>query len=176
MGRGLRPADGDVLRPFCLIKPDAARSNFNFIRGGAAIGGTVEGPLGLPLFKPPYGRITAINLNTGEHAWMVPHGDGVRKRVSDLVGKDVGPLGAGGGGPLLTKTLLFVGQGSGGRGARAGGGTNLLRAFDKATGKVVAEIELAANPSGTPMSYMANGKQYIVLATIDGRLVALSLP
>ncbi|MCI0485983.1 MAG: pyrroloquinoline quinone-dependent dehydrogenase [Blastocatellia bacterium] len=159
-----------------LIKPDAARSNFNYIRGGGGLGATAEGPRGLPLFKPPYGRITAINLNTGEHAWMIPHGDGARKRVSEIVGKDVGSLGSGGGGPLLTKTLLFIGQGAGGRGARAGGGANVLRAFDKATGKVIAEIELPAIPTGTPMTYMMGGRQYIVLATGDGRMVALALP
>ncbi len=165
-----------------LVKPDPARSNFNYIRGGASIGGAANGPRGLPLFKPPYGRITAINLNTGDHAWMIAHGDGDRKRINEVIkemsGKDVdvGPVGAGGGGPLLTKTLLFVGQGAGGRGGRAGGGENTLRAFDKATGKVIAEIPLPAQPSGTPMTYMAGGKQFIVLATMDGRLVALSLP
>ena len=135
-----------------------------------------RGPSGLPLFKPPWGRITAIDLNTGDHAWMVPHGDGPREAVSKAVGRDVGPLGSGGGGPLLTKSLLFVAQGAGGRGARAGGGANVLRAFDKATGKVVAAIELPATPSGTPMTYMADGKQYIVLATNDSKLVALALP
>jgi quinoprotein glucose dehydrogenase len=159
-----------------LIKPDPNRSNFNYVRGGAALGGSLEGPRGLPLFKPPYGRITAINLNTGEHVWMIPHGNGPREKVSLIVGKDVGPLGAGGGGPLLTRTLLFVGQGAGGRGGRAGGGTNMLRAFDKASGKVITEVTLPATPTGTPMTYLAGGKQYIVLATVDGRLVALSLP
>ncbi len=159
-----------------LVKPDPSRSNFTYVRGGSAIGGNLNGPRSLPLFKPPYGRITAINLNTGEHAWMIPHGDGPRQKVSEIVGKDVGPLGAGGGGPLLTKTLLFVGQGAGGRGGRGGDGTNLLRAFDKATGKVVAEITLPSVPTGTPMSYLAGGKQFIVIATVDGRLVALSLP
>lgn len=159
-----------------LTKPDAARSNLNFIRGGGAFGMPVEGPRGLPLFKPPYGRITAINLNTGDHAWMIPHGDGPRAKVSELVGHDVGPLGSGGGGPLLTKTLLFVGQGGGGRGARAAGGAAVLRAFDKASGKVLAEIALPATPSGTPMTYSLDGKQYIVLATVDRKMVAFSLP
>ena len=156
-----------------LIKPDAARSNFDYVRGG---GMSVNGPRGLPLFKPPYGRITAINLNTGNHAWMVPHGDGARKQISDVVGKDVGPTGSGGGGPLLTKTLLFIGQGASGRGARGGGGANLLRAFDKATGKVLAELQLQSVPTGTPMTYLAGGKQFVVVATTDGKLVALSLP
>jgi quinoprotein glucose dehydrogenase len=159
-----------------LVKPDPARSNFNYVRGGAGLGSTVPGPKGLPLFKPPYGRITAINLNSGEQAWMIPHGDGQRKRVSEIVGKDVGPLGAGGGGPLLTRTLLFVGQGASGRGGSGADGDNLLRAFDKATGKVIAEIALPAVPTSTPMTYLMGGKQYIALATADGRLIALSLP
>ena len=159
-----------------LTKPDAARSNLDFIRGGGGFGAPVEGPRGLPLFKPPYGRITAINLNTGDHAWMIPHGDGPRQLASELAGKDVGPLGSGGGGPLLTKTLLFVGQGAGGRGGRARGGANVIRAFDKASGKVLAEVVLPAPPSGTPMTYIAGGKQYIVVATTDGKLVGLSLP
>lgn len=159
-----------------LTKPDAARSNLDYIRGGGAFGQPVNGPKGLPLFKPPYGRITAINLNTGDHAWMIPHGDGPRAKVTELTGKDPGPLGSGGGGPLLTKTLLFVGQGAGGRGSRAGGADSVLRAFDKASGKVVAEVVLPAAPSGTPMTYMADGKQYIVLATQNGKLVAFSLP
>jgi quinoprotein glucose dehydrogenase len=158
-----------------LNKPDAARSNFNYVRGGPALGGGLDGPRGLPLFKPPYGRITAINLHTGDHAWMVPHGDGPRQKVSEIVGKDVGPLGSGGGGPLLTKTLLFVGQGAGGRGGRAGGGEHVLRAFDKATGEVVAAAALPGYPSGTPMTYLAGGKQYVVLATNNGQLVGLSL-
>ncbi len=157
-----------------LSKPDPTRSNFQYARAG---GGSGAGPRGLPLFKPPYGRITAIDLNKGEHVWQIAHGDGPRQKVNEMIGngKDVGPLGAGGGGPLVTKTLLFVGQGSGGRGGAGGGGGNVMRAFDKATGKVIAEIALAANPHGTPMTYMTGGKQYIVVATFDGRLVALSL-
>ncbi|MEX2115018.1 MAG: hypothetical protein WD845_17625, partial [Pirellulales bacterium] len=65
---------------------------------------------------------------------------------------------------------------AGGRGARGGGGANVLRAFDKATGDVVAAIELPAAPGGTPMTYVVDGKQFIVLATNDGKMVALSLP
>lgn len=159
-----------------LVKPDPARSDFKYVRGGGGLGGGVEGPQGLPLFKPPYGRITAINLNNGDHVWMIPFGDGIRQKVSEMVGKDVGPLGSGGGGPLLTKTLLFVGQGAAGRGGRSGGGANVLRAIDKATGKIIAEIPIPAYPSGTPMTYQSGNKQYIVIATVDGHLTALSLP
>ncbi len=112
---------------------------------------------------------------------MIHHGDGPRQQVSKVVGRDVGPLGGGGGGPLLTKTLLFVGQGPLGRGARATGGANVIRAFDKANGKVIAEVKLPARPSGTPITYMVDGKQYIVIAASDfaskdAKLVAISLP
>jgi quinoprotein glucose dehydrogenase len=167
---------GDILVK--LVKPDPNRSNFDYVRGGSAFASAVPGPRGLPLFKPPYGRITAINLNTGNHAWQIPHGDGPREQVNKILanGKDVGPLGSGGGGPLLTKTLLFVGQGATGRGGGGGGGANVLRAFDKATGKVIAEINLPGRPHGTPMTYLAGGKQYIAVTTADGRMIALSLP
>ena len=159
-----------------LNKPDAARSNFSYIRNFNA--SSAMGPRGLPLFKPPYGRITAIDLNRGEHVWQVPNGDGPRQKVNEIIGngKDVGPLGAGGGGPLLTKTLLFVGQGAGGRGGGGGGAGDVLRAFDKKSGKVIAEVQLPASPHGTPMTYLAGGKQYVVIATVDNRLVALALP
>lgn len=161
-----------------LVKPDPARSNFNFVRGG---GGGGNGPAGLPLWKPPYGRVTAINMNTGNHAWMVPNGEGPRQQMNEAIKKatgkdiDVGPVGAGGSGPLLTKTLLFIGQGASGRGGAGRDGAHVMRAFDKATGKIIAEVELPGTPNGTPMTYMAGGKQFIVVATTDGRLVALSL-
>jgi len=158
-----------------LIEPGPTRSNFRYIRDFNA---AALGPRGLPLFKPPYGRVTAINLNTGERMWQVPNGDGPREAVNKIIGngKDVGPLGAGGGGPLLTKSLLFIGQGAGGHGGSGGGAGDTLRAFDKASGKIVAEIALDASPHGTPMTYMTSGRQYIVIATVDGRLVALTLP
>ncbi len=161
-----------------LAKPDPARSNFNYVRIGGGLGAGVDGPRGLPLFKPPYGRITAINLNTGNHEWQIPLGDGPRAEVNQIIGngKDVGPLGAGGGGPLLTKTLLFVGQGASGRGGSGGGGANVLRAYDKKTGEVVAEIRLPGRPHGTPMTYEIKGKQYIAMTTSNGRIIALSLP
>jgi quinoprotein glucose dehydrogenase len=165
-----------------LVKPDPARSNFNYVRGAAGgLGSAPAGPAGLPLWKPPYGRITAINMNTGNHAWMAPNGDGPRYQINEAIKKatgkdiDVGPVGAGGSGPLLTKTLLFIGQGASGRGGAGRDGANVLRAFDKATGKIVAEVELPGVPNGTPMTYLAGGKQYIAVATSDGRIVALSL-
>lgn len=149
---------------------DPAQSNLGYRRGGPT---SVSGPQGLPLTKPPYGRITAINLNTGEHEWMVPHGEGIRQRIIDMGILDPGPVGSSDRvGPVVTKTLLFIAQRDNSR--------NLLRAFDKATGEVVHEFELPRQPSGTPMTYMANdGKQYIAIALGgggDSRLVGLALP
>ncbi|MDT8428568.1 MAG: pyrroloquinoline quinone-dependent dehydrogenase [Pseudomonadales bacterium] len=152
-----------------LVEPEEGTSNFQYLRGGAT---SAPGPQGLPLTKPPYGRITAINLNTGEHEWMIPHGEGIRQRLIDMGIMDPGPVGsADRTGPVLTKTLLFVGQTDNGR--------NLLRAFDKATGEVIQEYELPGAPAGTPMTYMANGKQYIAMAIgggTDAKVVALALP
>ena len=145
------------------------REELAYVRGGAQ---TVGGPQGLPLTKPPYSRITALDLNTGEHEWMVPHGEGQRQEIIALGILDPGPVGSQSRtGPLLTRTLLFLAQRDGER--------DLLRAFDKATGDIVHEIALPLPPAGTPMTYMANGKQYISIAVgggADSKLVTLSLP
>ena len=137
---------------------------------------------GLPIFKGPYGRITAIDMNRGEQVWMAANGDGPRNHplVKDL---NLPPLGIPGrGAPLLTKTLLFIGEGS-----DALPGTNrdgmfgrMFRAYDKATGAIVWETELPAGTTGAPITYMHQGKQYIVVA-IGGReqapeLIAFALP
>ncbi len=161
--------------------PDA--SEMEYIRGRGALrlrrGG---GPQGLPLFKPPWGRITAIDLNAGEIAWQVPNGDAPDyvKEHPALEGIDVGRTGRPDRGSILvTRTLLFAGEG-GGMYAAYGSGGNMLRAHDKATGEVVAEIELPANQTGLPMTYVHEGRQYIVVAVgargRAGELVALALP
>ena len=132
-------------------------------------------PQGLPLLKPPYSRITAIDLNAGDHAWMQPNGDGDRyrnhPRLRDL---DLPPLGGEGrGGPVLTKTLLISALSAGG----SDGGPRLV-ARDKATGAIVGSVDLPSGAIGTPMTYMYEGKQYIAL-TIGGdvpELIALALP
>ena len=113
---------------------------------------------GLPIWKPPYGRITAFNMNTGEQVWMAANGDGPRNHplLKDL---NLPPLGIPNRpAPLLTKTLLFIGEGS-----DAVIGTpqvdwawgEKFRAYDKATGKVLWEIELPAGTTGGPMTYMS---------------------
>jgi quinoprotein glucose dehydrogenase len=138
------------------------------------VNGDAPHPLGLPLIKPPYGRITAIDMNTGEHRWMVPNGDTPDdiKNNPALKGVTLPPTGKPSKALLLvTKTLLFAGEGY--------GGAPILRAYDKATGKVIAELPLPGTPSGKPMSYLLNGKQYIVLAVgkqNPAELVALALP
>ena len=106
--------------------------------------------------KPPYSRLTAIDLKTGEFAWQVPLGDGPRQRLIDMGVRDPGPLGGGNyTGPLVTKTLLFLGLGGGPRSGQA----PVLIAFDKATGQIVHAVDVPANLTGTPMTYMAGGKQ-----------------
>jgi quinoprotein glucose dehydrogenase len=140
------------------------------------------GPQGLPLVKPPYGRITAYNMNTGDIAWQVANGDSYEwiKTHPALKGLTIPRTGrADEGGIVVTKTLAFAGQGCGlFRGG--GGGGNMFVAYDKATGAVVHEVPLPANTCGNPMTYMMNGKQYIAVAVgaanFPAEVVALSLP
>ena len=152
-----------------LTEADPSESNLIYRRGGAR---SVSGPQGLPLTKPPYGRITAIDMNSGEHRWVIPHGQGIRQEIIEKGIIDPGPVGSTHRvGPVLTETLLFFAQIDGDR--------NLLRAFDKSNGAVIYEYELPLAPQGTPMTYMIDGKQYITIAVggrQDARLISLSLP
>ncbi|MGE0359633.1 MAG: PQQ-binding-like beta-propeller repeat protein [Vicinamibacterales bacterium] len=138
------------------------------------------GPRGLPITKPPYGRITAIDLDTGDHLWMTANGDGPRDHPA-LKALNLPPLGQPGrAAPLLTKTLLFVTEGSAaGLSVPPGGGGPWLRAFDKKTGAVVAAIRLPAGATGAPMTYLHEGRQYIAVAVADEghppELVALAV-
>jgi quinoprotein glucose dehydrogenase len=143
----------------------------------------VEPPMGLPLIKPPWGRITAIDLNTGDHVWMVPNGqapDYVRNHPA-LAGIDLSGAGNPERAPLLvTKTLLFSGDGAGLFSSGPQGGGRKFRALDKKSGKTLFEMELPANETGLPMTFMAGGKQFIVVAigarNFPAELVALALP
>lgn len=155
----------------------------------------IPGPEGLPLFKPPYGRVTAVNLNTGDHAWMSALGEGPRDHplLKNLLLPRLGwSLRAA---PLLTKTLLFVGQE--GKyweyipplvGTSRIGSLNpaemtkfqpRLYVFDKMNGSVIREIALPYNVTGAPMTYLAGGKQYIAFAvggaSAPASIIALSL-
>lgn len=161
-----------------LLPGDPARSNLRYTRGTREF---VTGPRGLPLFKPPYGRITAINLNTGDHVWIKPNGDGPRDHPS-IRHLNLPPLGQPGrASPLVTKTLLFVGEGDPiNIRTPPGGGGKKFRAYDKASGAVLWETEFPAGTTGAPMTYMHNGKQYVVVAIGSGEhpaeFVALALP
>ena len=158
--------------------PDPDSSDFRYIRGRPR---EVPMPQGLPLLKPPYGRVTAIDMNTGEHLWMKANGPGPRDHPA-LADLDLPWLGqADPAAPMLTKTLLFLGEGSeDALSILPIAGGKFFRAWDKQTGSVVWEIELAAGTSGAPMTYLSDGRQYIVVAIGDddtpGRLVALALP
>ena len=142
-----------------------------------------QGPQGLPLFKPPYSRLVAIDLNAGEILWTIAVGDGPRDHPA-IRHLDLPPLGqAGRAAPLVTKTLLFLGEG-GTAGPLiplwGGAGGKMFRAYDKATGAVVAEIELPGQVTAAPMTYMAGGRQYIVVTVgasdAPSEYVALALP
>ncbi len=137
-------------------------------RGGGGGGGEGGGGLtvqGLPIVKPPYGRITAIDMNKGELVWQIAHGetpDNVRNHAA-LKGLTIPRTGRQGRiGVLVTKSLLIAGEGGfmttpNGRGA-------YLRAYDKATGKEVGAVFMPAPQTGSPMTYMLDGTQYITLA------------
>jgi quinoprotein glucose dehydrogenase len=158
--------------------PSAAAAGGGGGEGGGA-GLTIQG---LPLIKPPYGRITAFDMNRGEIAWQIAHGetpDNVRNHPA-LKGLSIPRTGRPGRiGTLVTKTLLIAGEGgffttpSGQRGA-------MLRAYDKAAGQEVGAVYMPAPQSGSPITYMLNGTQYIVLAISGaahpGELLALRLP
>jgi quinoprotein glucose dehydrogenase len=144
-------------------------------------GGATLSVRGLPLLKPPYGRITAYDMDKGEIAWQVAHGetpDNVRNHAA-LKGLTIPRTGQPGlVGVLTTKTLVIAGEpmfttnASGARGA-------MLRAYDKATGKEVGAVPMPAPQSGSPMTYVLNGQQYIVVAIsgpgFAGELVAFRL-
>jgi len=140
------------------------------------------GPQGLPdPFKPPYSKLTAIDLNKGEILWSVANGAGLKNHPAfkGLNLPDIGTPGRNA--AIVTKSLVFMGEGSdAGVGVPAGFGGKMFRAFDKKTGKIVWETELPAGVSNSPMTYMVNGKQYILVAVSGrqhpGELVALALP
>ena len=141
------------------------------------------GPQGLPLIKPPWGRITAIDLNTGDHVWTIANGDApdAVKKNPALQGIDLSHAGKPERSPLMvTKTLLFGADGSGLFNAGPGAGGKMLRAIDKKTGAIVFEFSLPASTTGIPMTYMVNDRQYIVVAVgargVPAELVALALP
>ncbi len=182
-----------IISSFGLVPPRPGQSDMNFVqgnaqaaagggRGGGGEGGTALSVQGLPIVKPPYGRISAINLDKGDIVWQVAHGDTPDniKNSPALKGLTIPRTGRSGIiGVLATKSLVIAGEAgyatseSGIRGAK-------LRAYDKLTGKDAGEVYIPAPQSGSPMTYMVGGKQYIVLAisgaNYGGEFVAFRLP
>ena len=197
--------------PLGLVRPaDTKTSDMNFVQGSALTGVRTTGGAGadagaegaprpaaapaggegggtltvrgLPLVKPPYGRITAIDLDNGTIRWQVPHGetpDNIRNHPA-LKGVTIPRTGQTGyAGTLPTKTLLIAGEtrftttSTGARGA-------MLRAYDKGTGREVGAVYMPAPQSGSPMTYMHQERQYIVVAVsggnYSGELLAYRLP
>lgn len=168
MGAAVDPETGIMYIPsstspsaLTLAPPDPNRSDFRYLQTG--LFGNMPSMGGLPLNKPPYARVTAINLNTGDHVWMTPNGWGPvdHRALKDL---NVGPLGQSRGGPLVTKTLLFVTQ------TRGFGDKNSPRinVFDKADGELLGHIPLPENPYGNPITYSLDGEQYLAIAVGGG--------
>jgi quinoprotein glucose dehydrogenase len=183
-----------------LVPPTDGRSDMHYIRGvapnpaepprapaPAGAGGDEAGPpaltvQGLPIVKPPYARITAFDLNRGDLIWQVPHGetpDNIRNHPA-LKGLTIPRTGRIGRiGVLATKSLLIAGEAgffttpSGQRGA-------MLRAYDKATGAEVGSVYMPAPQTGSPMTYMLRGQQYLIVpiagGTYSGEFVAFRLP
>ncbi len=189
-----------------IENPNKTLSDFNYVQGTAGVaprrGGAMGAPPaaptaapagggeggggginvhGLPLLKPPYGRITAIDLTKGDIAWQIAHGetpDNIKNNPA-LKGIDIPRTGRPGLlGPLTTKTLVICGEA--GFGPTPGGRGAMLRAYDKGTGREVGAVFMPAPQTGSPMTYMLNGEQYLVVAIGGGvyseELLAFKLP
>ena len=167
-------------------KPDPNRSDLDYMISMGGMEGA-GGPQGLPLLKPPYRRITAIDLNKGDIAWQIPFGDGPRNHPA-IKHLNLGPLGSmfpegviAEGGILATKTLLVtflvdVDE----LGDRKPTGTSLLQAYDKKTGELISSVQVDRHLHGSPMTCMVEGKQYIMVSaggvTQPSELIAFALP
>jgi glucose dehydrogenase len=180
-------ADAPQRRPVPIPLPQTAGAPAAAGRGGRGAGAAAGGgnPLvvdGLSLVKPPYGLLSAINLDRGEMMWQVAHGetpDNVRNHPA-LKGLNVPRTGQSGAvGLVVTKTLVIMGDPQVTTTAEHPRGA-MLRAYDKSTGKEVGAVWMPAPQSGSPMTYMVNGKQYIVVAVsggnYSGEYIAFSVP
>ncbi|HVS64088.1 MAG TPA: pyrroloquinoline quinone-dependent dehydrogenase [Thermoanaerobaculia bacterium] len=188
-GAAIDPEDGSLYVPSMTLvmvnglrEADPARSEFRYVYGADFL---VPGPRGLPLIKPPYGRVTKIDLNRGEIVWQVADGPGPKDHP-ELAGLSLGDLGSAAhgvlsnGGLVLTRSLLFVIQAEVDESNMMRmGKTGYLRAFDKETGAKVFERVVEPTPHGSPMTYLHEGRQYLVVAVggIDqpAQLVAFEL-
>ena len=157
---------------FLALVPGGRASDMAYIAGG----GRAQVAPGVPVVKPPWGRITAIDLRTGEHAWMVPNGN-TPPHVAERLGlapERIPNTGvASRAGLLVTRTLLFAGEGISGAGN--------LWVLDKRTGERIARLDIpSGTQSGVPMTYLHEGRQYVVFSTTaagaPSEIVAYALP
>ena len=167
---------GSLTRPFVagVVKTDPPDPNkAAYTAGPGRSGSHVQG---LPLLKPPYGRITAYDMNQGDIAWQVPNGDtppNIKEAFAKLGLTNVPPTGF----PVAGRT-----RGHAGRcllAARDGGGRPLLHAYDKKTGESIAELPMPGSQTAVPMTYMYQNRQFIVMSVAGqpaGQLVAFALP
>ena len=179
-GAALDPETGIIYIPSrtALAALSVANDENSDVAYSQSFGVRVPRVQGLEVIKPPYGRITAIDMNSGEHVWMMANAD-TPERIANhpaLEGLDIPRTGVPTrAGLVLTKTLLFAGEGGGGPGA-----SPIFRAYDKQTGEIVAEIDLPNVQSGQPMTYEHDGVQYIAMFVSGSgaptQLVALALP
>ncbi len=130
----------------------------------------IRGPQGLPLYKPPFSRITAIDMNSGEHLWWIPVGEtpDIIRNHPALSGIDIGATGTGAMPPMLTTPDLLM------YASTAHDGTPLLFAVDKQSGEELGRVQVPATSNYGMMSYVHQGKQYVILQT-SGTLTALAL-
>lgn len=177
-GGALDPETGYLYIPsvtapsFLSLVPGGTASDMNYIAGG----GRGQIAPGVPFVKPPWGRITAIDLTTGDHAWMVPNGDtpsfvAERLKLPPASIPNTGKSSRAG--LLVTRTLLFAGEGT-------NGGSNFW-VLNKRTGERIARLDIpSGTQSGVPMTYLHNGRQYVVFATTGAgqpsEIVAYALP
>src|SRR5262245_49292615 len=174
----------NTLTRLIALGKNARRSDMDFINTGG--GGDTGGGLtvkGLPIVKPPWGRITAIDLNKGEMVWQVAHGetpDDVKnnpalKGVTIPRTGRIGPIGT-----LTTKTLVISGEGGGLITGPSGQRGAWLRAYDKATGENVGQVFMPAPQTGSPMTYLLGRKQYLLMSVnrgnVSGQFMAFTVP
>jgi quinoprotein glucose dehydrogenase len=194
-GAGIDPETGWIYIPSItnpqvmrLAKPKPDESDMRYVSLGANRF-ALNGPEGLPITKPPYGRITAIDLGSGDHRWVAPLGSGPRDHAR-LKALNLQPLGwPSRGFVLVTKTLLFAAQEPAIK-QQLNTETNvfektgttrepMLRAFDKRTGQMLADFELPANAGGSPMAFGAGDREFIVVPVggggIPAELIALTI-
>jgi quinoprotein glucose dehydrogenase len=177
-GGALDPETGYLYIPsvtapsFLSLVEGGSVSDMNYIAGG----GRGQIAPGIPIVKPPWGRITAIDLSTGNHVWMVPNGD-TPDFVAERLGLDPASIPNTGrasrAGLLVTRTLLFAGEGT--------NGSSNFWVLDKRTGERIARLDVpSGTQSGVPMTFLHQGKQYVVFATSGGgqhsEIVAYALP